>query len=76
MVALAQRGMSLERARAVGHWVAVQRMELILMGAVWSTPRRESRQASWEAEVESKLCARRKSGAVIAVKFIPGPVAN
>ena len=51
-------------------------MELIPTGAVQLIPRRESRQALREAEEESKLRARRKTGNEIAKKFIPGPPAD
>ena len=76
MGVLAQRVKALERAQADGHWDAAQWMELIPTGAVQLIPRRESRQALREAEEESKLRARRKSGNEGAKKFIPGPPAD
>ena len=76
MDVLAQRVKALERAQADGHWDAAQWMELIPTGSVQLIPRRESRQALREAEEESKLRARRKTGNEIAKKFIPGPPAD
>ena len=76
MDVLAQRVKALERAHADGHRDAAQWMELFPTGAVQLTPRRESRQAPREAEVESILRTRRESGNEIAKKFIPGPPAD
>ena len=75
MDVLAQRVKALEQAQAARHGDAAQWMELLPMGAVQLTPRRESHQTPRAAEVECIPRARREAGNDSAEKFIPGPPA-
>ena len=73
MDVLAQLVEAPEQTQAARHGDAAQWMELLPMGAVQLTPRRESHQTPRAAEVECIPRARRESGNETAKKFIPGP---